>query len=291
MSATGRHSAGRRGFRGYRSQPRIDGVAYLERPPDRRNRFVRSAALGFLALLALGILTAARWGFATWSTATWDCPSWAPSVTPRCAPPPPRYAIEDYLTTTPGRAPDKYPEHADFLGLGDGTTPSEISRAFPPGTTHRVYPTHTGRHRETWTWKGVHYIATVVEASGRTTQTYVFRDDDSPYYVSAPNYLLLGATTVQEATYWSGAIIRIAPHADGSWYAEFSPTYSSVTSPMGYLAKAPAADPPAHHAGPPYPADTAPCLAVLYLETRASPGQVGLGAVPSTRQGESLSCR
>jgi hypothetical protein len=214
-----------------------------------------------------------------------------PRSTPGCAPPPAHSAVEDYLTTTPGRAPAKYPEHADFLGLGDGSTPQAIGKAFPPGATHVVFPAREGRHRETWTWEGIHYVATVVEATGRTTGTYVFRDDDSPYYVAAPGHLLLGSTTVQDATYWNGAINRIAPGAGGSWYAEFSPMFASLSARTRYLAKADAAEGAARHTGPPYGADTAPCRAVLYLETVASPAQAGLGAVPSPREGENLSCR
>jgi hypothetical protein len=134
-------------------------------------------------------------------------------------------------------------------------------------------------------------MASVLEATGRTTGTYVYRDDDSPYFVAAPGYLLLGSTTIQGAAYWSGAIDRIAPYATGAWYAEFSPAYATVASRTQFLARTSANTVPASHSGPPYRVDSAPCLAVLYLETVASPAQSGLAGVPSPRDGETLSCR
>lgn len=263
-------------------QPRSSGVVNLDRSSGRKAPLL--VALG--VVLVLGV-----WGAARLAPAHWDCPSWAPRATPRCAPPPARFLIEDYLTTTRGVAPVKYPEHADFLGLGDGTTPSEIMAAFPPGSTHSVGASRSGRHQESWTWRGVHYTATVVEATGRTSATYVYRDDDSPYYVSAPDNLLLGMTTIQDAAYWNGSINRMAPHPTRGWFAEFSSPLATNPSPTLYLAADRAGHPTTQPSVPPYPADSAPCLAVLYLETAASPAQIELGTVPSPRAGERLSCR
>src|SRR6478609_6973865 len=141
MSATGRHSANGRGFPSYRDQPRLAVAAQPGHPPARRWR-MRWGAAAAASVLALGALDARL------ASEIMGCPSWVPQVSPQCAPPTPRYAIEDYLTTTHSSAPVKNNEHGDLHGMGEGATPSEITRAFPPGTSHLVDALNAQRHRE-----------------------------------------------------------------------------------------------------------------------------------------------
>lgn len=116
-----------------------------------------------------------------------------------CNEPQRHYAIEDYLTKHPQSSPAKRSADFTIVGIGEGMTPTQINGMFPPDVLHTVGADDKGWHSETWEWRGIEISVGVQTVTGSTRDPSIIRNQDSPYYVSAPHGLLLGKSTIQDA--------------------------------------------------------------------------------------------
>jgi hypothetical protein len=264
----------------------IDKAADETTRPHRWGRLLKRLIAGLIAL-ALAVIT-----FITWDFGPWTCPTWFPDNTPHCKAPRIHYPIEDYLTTDPGRKPKKAPVYGDFLGMGDATPVDQIAAAFPPGTKHQVFPGANGKHREAWGWKGIYYETTVLEASGATTGTFIFREKDSRYYVSLMNGLLLGHSTVQDAVAVYDHLSRLVDPAHqrfGDVQIEFD--YGGNDNPRSiYVGSIDTLTGPEMEHTSTYTRGSHPCLAVLWLATTDSKEDNGVNHVKASPKDHDASC-
>lgn len=159
----------------------------------------------FIATAALVILAALAWPIAA-LTGPHPCPGPLDYLKhlPRICepPPPPHYAIYDYITTDPHRPPRHHGHDTDApLDITDGTPTATIEAMLPPaGRTHEIAATTTPNwHRETWTWHGIQISIEVHDLSHATRNVSVTRLT-GPYYIAVVPAVLLGESTLQDVT-------------------------------------------------------------------------------------------